>query len=430
MTFLEIPTKERPDRLVRYDAPLLAIKTTELHTYLLQLINALFNKAKTEEALNSSENAQQALQLPKRLNTLAAVASDVLGTHNLKYPNAGVKQGGIFQQDQAHYDYPFVSSKTTQLTRTLGGAGNAAAAAEIRFLSTEFLLEQQRTGISAVLQAQTGAVWEHLLQLGLPEADAISLGKQLTQRTTQAETKPVDRLLKQVFFPRDHNEQHDIIITPILHFGLAREFHSRLKQRRNDSEWISTHNIKVGGANPINAGPHNAEIGGVYHHLAVTIPRQQHNPIQQLLANLEKHATIFPNAQTLMFDTRIFKSSAIYQASNKESREEYQTDLFSIVQQLLQAPLSLADWLQKNTHHTVSLHDLSELEQRFLQALIHGKPRLSSDDIQKLSRKCLSIFEKAQHYDGEPHKKPNYLLDDTDKQDLQKAISQHLRELV
>lgn len=201
---VKIDLKNLPDVLTRYDAPLLQIASSELRLYLTALINALFLKASKFETLFDESTAKQALQDEKRLQSLLGVAENALGTHNLKYPNANVNQGAVFEQlprDTASTMQPWVSSYSLALTRTIGGAGNAAWAAEIRFLGTEFLLDGERVRMADVLAQQAGAVYVALQGLGLRQADADKLAAVLAQRLRQADRGSLDRLSKQVFFP-------------------------------------------------------------------------------------------------------------------------------------------------------------------------------------------------------------------------------------
>ena len=313
--------KNLPDLLTRYDAPLLRVASGELGLYLTALINALFLKANKSEALFDEATAKQVLQDEKRQQSLLGVAESALGTHNLKYPNANVNQGAVFEQlprAASPVAQPWVSSHSVALTRTLGGAGNAAWAAEIRFLGAEFLLEGERVRMAEVLAQRTGAVWKALHCLGLRQSDADKLGAVLAQRLGQPESGGVDRLSKQVFFPL--RDADDVVITPVQHFGLAREFHSRFFQRvskdNSQQERFQTRALKVGGANPINAGPYNAEIGGLYRHLLAEVPNPQQMRFAtdaekerefeaysaRLLARLQQRQTIFPLPNQLVFD--------------------------------------------------------------------------------------------------------------------------------
>ena len=427
---VKIDLKNLPDVLTRYDAPLLQIASSELRLYLTALINALFLKASKFETLFDESTAKQALQDEKRLQSLLGVAESALGTHNLKYPNANVNQGAVFEQlprDTASTMQPWVSSYSLALTRTIGGAGNAAWAAEIRFLGTEFLLDGERVRMADVLAQKAGAVYVALQGLGLRQADADKLAAVLAQRLRQADRGSLDRLSKQVFFPLRGGD--DVVITPVQHFGLAREFHARFFQRVSkdnpQQERFQTRALKVGGANPINAGPYNAEIGGLYRHLLAEVPmldaysfatdREKAQAFddyaQRLLARLQQRHTIFPLPNQLVFDDSFLNADAILKQgwsdgqrrrkSNVYNRNTHQVAVDYIAEQLLQDATHLAEWLAMQADSVLlqaEFAEVSELEKSWLDRRLRPYTRLGEQQVDSLVTHALQLFRNCCHH--------------------------------
>lgn len=427
----KIDLKTLPDVLTRYDAPLLQVASTELRAYLTALLNALFWKATKPETLFDEATTKQALQDEKRLQSLLGVAESALGTHNLKYPNANVNQGAVFEQlEGANTNQtlqPWISSRSALLTRTVGGAGNAAWAAEIRFLGAEFLLDRQRVRMADVLAQREGAVWEALLALGLRETDANQLGSVLRQRLQQPDKGYLDRLSKQVFFPLRDGE--DVVITPVQHFGLAREFHARFFQRVSkdnpQQERFHTRALKVGGANPINAGPYNAEIGGLYRHLLAEMPAPQRLRFdtdaekasefeayaKRLLVRLQQRHTVFPLPNQLVFDDTFLSGEAILKhgwsggtrrrKSNVYNRDTYQVQVNYIAEQLLLDATHLAEWLAAQRESVLlqaEFAPVSALEKAWLDPRLRPYARLGEQQLAELVTSALMLFKACQHH--------------------------------
>ncbi len=441
--------KELPGWLVRYDAALLEVTASELRDYLLALVNALFFKATKQEELFDAVTAKQALTDAKRLQSLLGVAESALGTHNLKYPNANVGQGAVFGQAEVNHpaNYPWVSSLTTRLTRTVGGAGNAAWAAEIRFLCTEFLLEGERTRMADVLATREGKVWEVLQTLGLQQTDADKIGRVLHQRLNHPDKGAIDHLSKQVFFPIREGE--DVVITPVQHLGLAREFHARFFQRISKDnprqERLNVRALKVGGANPINAGPYNAELGGLYRHLLAEAPppkRSSANEAEQfddhaalLLARLRQRYTVFPSPQQLELDVTLFDADALpkrawrkgisCQKSHIENRLVFEQAADALARQLLQDACHLAEWLalQADSPLTEAAFDqVAVLEKAWLDPRLRAQQRLGANQVEVLVSAALALFEQCKNH---------YKLDDKgEKQRTAHALSKMDKEML
>ncbi|OQX11168.1 MAG: hypothetical protein BWK73_18360 [Thiothrix lacustris] len=462
----KIDLKNLPDLLTRYDSPLLQVASGELRQYLTALLNALFWKATKPEALFDESTAKQALQDEKRLQSLLGVAESALGTHNLKYPNANVNQGAVFEQNLAREIgqnlQPWVSSRSVALTRTVGGAGNAAWAAEIRLLGTEFLLDGQRVRMADALAQREGTVWDTLLVLGLREGDAEKLGGVLRQRLQQSDKGYLDRLSKQVFFPLRDGE--DIVITPVQHFGLAREFHTRFFQRvkkeNPQQERFQTRALKVGGANPINAGPYNAEIAGLYRHLLAEVPPANRRPFagdiekeqafeehaQLLLARLRQRQTVFPLPNQLVFDDTFLSGEAIAQhgwsggarrrKSNAYNRNTYQVAVDYIAEQLLQDATHLAEWLAAQAESVLlqpEFEKVSMLEKAWLDPRLRPQARLGAAQVEMLLTDALRLFKACQHhyqFDAEPQKweKQARILSIGDEEALRSSLTTLIRE--
>ena len=423
---LQNDLKTLPDLLTRYDSPLLQIASGELRSYLIALINALFLKASKAEALFDEATVTQVLQDEKRQQALLGVAESALGTHNLKYPNANVNQGAVFEQlprAEASMPQPWVSSHSVVLTRTLGGAGNAAWAAEIRFLGAEFLLDGARVRMADVLAQQSGAVWEALHGLGLRQGDADKLAAVLAQRLHQPERGFLDRLSKQVFFPLC--DAQDVVITPVQHFGLAREFHSRFFQRVSkdnpQQERFQTRALKVGGANPINAGPYNAEIGGLYRHLLALPPQQESSMDSErlfgmVLARCRQRGSVFGAYGA--FDVSALNKSVV-QRSSRLNRQQREGVANGIAWKLLSDARVLMQWGRRHGLHPLEQGmplELSSLEKHWLDP--RRSTRLDKTQLQTLASLALQHLK-----DGLPD-----TLSLTDETLLTASVTRLLRE--
>lgn len=449
--------KALPDILTRFDSPILTIDTNSLPTYLTTLINVLFNKSKKPEELQGKATAKEALQLPRRSKSLCGVAENALGTHNLKYPNANVSQGGVFYQGEysSLKNDPYLSSDTTRLTRTIGGAGNAAWAAEIRFLSTEFMMGGARIRIADELARREGDVWQNLLALGLPEDTADDLASTLQQRLNEADKGSIDRLSKQVFFPVRGGE--DIVITPVQSFGLTREFHTRMKQRSHreaeNPEWLVHRSLKVGGANPINAGTYNAELGGLYRHLLAAAPavkisnREAYGQrLNQLLARIEKRGTVFPRAKQLDLDftylnpenlpkpnQAFLKNRQLFKGDGKQI--DGATDY--IAHRIMEDARFVYDWCKEQPEAVLDqsrYKKLDELELMLLDYHLRPQSRLGLNQHKLLIEQAFQLFVDSKHrYEKTKEKecekkKSEYTPTDIDFKAVKASLKHYLEE--
>ncbi len=411
--------KELPEQLTRFDTPPIPVADAELPTFLIALINATVNKCKkNDEALHAGSTAQAFLGDEKKLTTLQNTIT-MVGTHNLKCPNANVQICTVMEAELGHAptESPFIHSASIDCGRLTSGAGNAAYAGYFRFLAQEFSLNSQITSVFKALAHKETAVTDVLQKLGLSKNWLAELEQTAASCWAMPDaTRAPDRLLKQVIWPVGVGQ--DIVITPVASFSFTRELHQRLKSRREDeqlAQWINTKITKVGGTQPINVGPFNAELGGLYRHLYADIPSA---PSQQekKRVRLQKHSkTLFALARQNPLDVTELLNPGIAGMPARAKRQRHSRVAASIIAQLM-APLSA---LRQQTM-TMTADEKKELFGHLPEhelAWLDGTA--DREQFELIKENALIALRSAQFKKGQEQ---NPLLDDSDNKALTLAL--------
>ena len=411
--------KELPEQLTRFDTSPISLDDTELPIFLIAHINASLNKCKkNDEALHSQSTAQAFLSDEKKLTTLRNTLA-MVGTHNLKCPNANVQICTVMESELEHAPTkgPYIHSASIHCDRLTSGSGNAAYAGSFRFLAQEFSLNGKVTSVFKALAHKDTAVTDVLQELGLSKEWLEALEQTAASCWSMPDaSKAPDRLLKQVIWPMA--EEPDIVITPVSSFSLTRELHQRLKSRREDEElpqWITTKMTKVGGTQPINVGPFNAELGGLYRHLYADIPSVPTRKEKKRI-RLQKHSkTLFALVGQRPLDVAELLNPGLPGMPARTKRQRHNRVAAAIIAQLM-APLSAL--LHQNM--TMTADEKKELFGHLPdheQAWLDGSA--DRDQVELLKESALSALRNAQFKRGQEQ---NPLLDDSDNKALTHAL--------
>lgn len=411
--------KELPEQLTRFDSLPIPVDDFELHTCLVALINATVNKCKkNDEALHDQSTAQAFLSDEKKLTTLRNTLA-MVGTHNLKCPNANVQICTVMETELRHAptDSPYIHSASIDCGRLTSGAGNAAYAGYFRLLAQEFSLNGKITSVFKALAHKETAVTGVLQRLGLSKDWLAELEQTAASCWAMPDaSRAPDRLLKQVIWPVGAGQ--DIVITPAPSFSLTRELHQRLKTRREDEElaqWITTKVTKVGGTQPINVGPFNAELGGLYRHLYADIPSVPTRKDRQR-TRLQKHSkTLFTLAKQSPLDVTALLSPGVANMPARSKRQWHNRVAASIIAQLM-APVSAL-------HRQARTMTVDEKKELFGHLPEHERAWLDGiadrDQVELLKESALKALRSAQFKRGQEQ---NPLLDDSDNKALTAAL--------
>jgi len=352
------------DRLLRFDAPPCDIPAARAQDWLVALINATLGKTKKIEELFDQAAARRLLGADKTRKGLLGTIP-MIGSHNLKFPNANVQLCALAEQVDGVSTAPLLHSRTIRRERYWSGAGNAANASYIRLLAQEALFDGQPSCLMLALAKQEGVLWEAARNLGWDDDEICRL---CHGQLYQPLDRPVDRLAKQVLWPRQSGDY--VAITPVLPFGLTRELHERLRLLRGDTWRIHTVSTRVGGTQPINAGPFNAERGGRYQHIRALPPRLGVRP-EQSLAALSNNASLFRLCRRALLDVgRLQKPTGLgvipesrHRSAHANAARELIEQVAAPLDELMLALAGLDDALQ-----LAAVQHLPEAERRWLLA--------------------------------------------------------------
>lgn len=388
------------DENFKYRAPLIQVKTTDLRHF-LSLILLAWNKSKDWEITNTI--LKSILENPKLHEDLIFVGQQGFHTHNLKIPNANVSQIGVMATPLSAPKFVMASSNTI-LGKHFGVAGNAAKALPLKLFTVEFLLEDMKVCLLSEIADSNSTIGKAFQVMGMPPTLQEKLHSILKKRSEQIEVEAIDRFSKQIFFPiRDGQETRYTLITPTPHTGSIREFHERIQQfyeREKDNEaknkgFLPAHSLAVGGANPINAGNLNAELGGRHRHLLCNFPKK--SPIDEL----DKWLYWVRTKKTLFIELPIHLRSkfikALYArlAENYNARKERSEAIVEIAHAMLQPLRVLKEALLENPELGQQLRqiELSLEEQLALQGISGRGGRMDKDVIQTLSEKAVRTIK-------------------------------------
>jgi hypothetical protein len=291
----------------------------------------------------------EVLQDPKtHAGLLRAVG--MIGTHNPKAPNANVAALPLLACDPGWAeDIPLgASSRTTSCFRRTGSAGNAADAAYMAFLAKEFEIEGQSRSVGADF-ARRGPLWQAAIGEGLPQTVADELADRLNTRFDGPTDEPIDRFLKQIYWPTEDGSY--CLISPVQSFGILGETVLRIDDAvRKHQHVVPRESTKVAGANPINAGQLNAEIAGLHPHLLCLPPqrdsrRRGDDWTAALLAQLAA-GNLFHPGLLAKDSAATLKSTFDDPRENAEAKHRFTRNLAHAVREALQEAEELAEALQ------------------------------------------------------------------------------------
>lgn len=431
--------KELADLVSRFDkSPPLIISEDQLSQFIVVLINATVNKCKTNnERLHDHELAKEFLNNEKSLSTLLN-AIELIGTHNLKCPNANISQGAAVDVDLTHHavaTMPYVHSASTNKARFVSGAGNASYAGYIRLLAQEFSMDGTIMSLVQCFAQGIDPVISSLKTLGLAEHWCKNLHLKAQHYWYQSEgTPPVDRFAKQIFWPIRHNDGfQDILITPVVPFGFTRELHHRLNERRfntkkddekakdaeeKKNQFFTVLDVKVGGANPINTGPFSAEIGGNYKHFIANMPMPASSEQQSKLWFQLKRCkdSIFELSRQKPLDASALMHPGPKDMPDRHRRSYHRQSAINLVSQLFLRILKVKEALfQLPVDEQIKkLSHLPEDEQAWLLET-EAKSNLLS-----VKEKADQIIQKARYING----KESALLGDSDRKAMNNALNE------
>ncbi len=299
--------------------------------------------------LNKDEKHPQPLQDPK-IHAGLLRATAMIGTHNPKAPNANVAALPLLAHNPGQDEGlpPGSSSRTTHYYRQVGCAGNAADAAYMAFLAKEFVIDGEIRSVGEDF-ARRGPLWDAALEEGLPQQIAENLSKRLATRFGQAAAEPIDRFLKQIYWPTADGGY--CLISPVQSFAMLGETVLRIDEAvRKQQHVVPRESTKVAGANAINAGQLNAEIAGLHPHLRCLPPqyatrRDREDPFQTLLAQLAAQH-LFHKGSISHQTAEIVKSAVADPRENAEAKRRFRYNLARAAREVLEEAEALAEQLQ------------------------------------------------------------------------------------
>lgn len=411
--------KELPEQLTRFDTPPIPVADAELPIFLIAQINTTVNKCKkNDDALHSQSTAQAFLSDEKKLTTLRNTLA-MVGTHNLKCPNANVQICTVMETELGHAptNSPYIHSASIYCERLTSGAGNAAYAGYFRLLAQEFSLNGTITSVFKALAHKQTVITDVLQRLGLSREWLAELEQAAASCWAMPDaSRAPDRLLKQVIWPV--GDEQDIVITPVPSFGFTRELHQRLKSRREDeqlTQWITTKMTKVGGTQPINVGPFNAELGGLYRHLYADIPTVPTRKEKKRI-RLQKHSkTLFTLVRQNPLDVTELLNPGVPGMPARAKRMRHNRAAALIIAQLM-APIS-------TLHRQAITMTADEKKELFGHLPEHERAWLEGtadrDQVELIKENALKALRSAQF---KREQEQNPLLDDSDNKALTLAL--------
>ncbi|MCX4030214.1 hypothetical protein H0A36_17725 [Endozoicomonas sp. SM1973] len=431
--------KELADLVSRFDkSPPPNITKIELTQFIVVLINATIYKCKkNNERLHDRELAKEFLCNEKSLDTLLSTI-ELVGTHNLKCPNASVSQGAAVDLDLEHKavaTIPYVHSISTHTARLVSGAGNASNAGYIRLLAQEFCVDGALLSLVQCFAQGVEPVVSILKTLGLEEHWCEKLQLKAQQYWSQSkDSRPVDRFAKQVFWPiRDGDGFQDILITPVVPFGFTRELHHRLNERRfsnkkedgkavekeqKKNQYFTVLDVKIGGSNPINTGPFSSEIGGKYKHFIANMPMpvssgQQSKLWFQLTCCKD---SIFELSRRKPLDASALMNPGSKDMPDRHRRAYHRQSAINLVSQLFHRILKVKEALHQLPvdEHIQKLSHLPDDEQAWLLETLAKNKLLS------VKEKADQVMQEARYING----KEAAVLGDSDRKIMNHALNE------
>jgi hypothetical protein len=364
------------------DNPAIQISATETVDFV-----RIVNRHSLPAALSKLSLLQQ--------NGLIRAAESQIGSHNAKVTNTNV--GHPMYIDLKPGDTVFaggVSPRTTRLSRTMGAAGNAADAGYMGFLCAACLLDGQAVTIAEDL-SRKGGLYKACLQVGMDPSLADKLHDILARRYSCADDVTIDRFIKQIFVSRGQAGRY-ALVSPLQSEGLRAEVERRVRTRREQGQRFNTATTAVGGANAINAGRLNVEIGGRHTHFLCLPPEQagidsRSDWMNAQLLFLAGTGTVFRPRGLSTATIAAFKSTLRDRRQNRAAQNLYHNTLYHAATELIVPAQGLGDLLYEQDDCLLDQARFTKVPP-YLKTWLDPRSGDARSDIDALA---LHIFERA-----------------------------------
>ncbi len=322
---------------------------------------------------------------PMKHEGFLRVAKKGFHEFNTKIPNASNDGKSLFRTIKKEYSYqPFVTSRTVNTTKKYGSVDNAALSFAQKILSHQFILDGEFKCIGIELTTDS-LVRKTLIKMGLPEKITKKIGMVIQDNIESPNKDDIHRFSKQIFFPCDNGQY--IVVTPVQHTGLSEEFHRRITRIMVDpNKFIAFRNTFVAGANPINAGLLNSELGGRHKHL-LAIPPKKNNKmgiLKRILLFLPKNKTLFPSDRTEIIDFELFKKIERSKSNNRMIRAKRTREVQKIINLIIFDSCFLAKNLFSLEHSEIIFDSIPDVEHKLIDAKYRDGKNMSPQDIKFL----------------------------------------------
>ena len=359
-------------------ADLMEISSKEIREYLDLVIRGC---AKTDDPVSILTDAQ-------KHTGFLAVAQNGLHEFNTKIPNANNSSLPLFRTLRPEgASSSYVSSLTTQTMKRFGSVEGAAVSFAQKILSHQFLLDDEFTCIGVEMTSDC-LIRRTLIDMGLPEDIALKIGDAIGQNMASPNKEAVPRFAKQTFFPCGQGQY--VVITPVHHTGFSEEYHRRLNQIvASPNQRISFRPTHVAGANPINGGLLNSELGGRHRHL-LSLPPKKRKPqgtLKNILYYIEKEGTLFSGYGIEDLNMDHFKNIEKAPKSNRRIRATRQRAIWEVVRRVTFNTTFLA--------HNIfdvdpkALDHLPKVERRLIDSKYRAGGKLKAEEIDELVAKAM-----------------------------------------
>ncbi|MDA3791756.1 MAG: hypothetical protein PF503_25080 [Desulfobacula sp.] len=386
---------------------LITVSTKELKEYLVLCIKG---SAKTVDPI-------VLLSDPKKHEDFIKVAQKGFHEFNTKIPNANNDGLPLFRTLTEPACQPFVSSRTVFTRKKYGSVDNARISFAQKILSHQFILDEEFKCIGVELTYDS-LVRQELIKMGLPEKVALKIGDIILSNMSTPNKNPVHRFSKQIFFPCGDGEY--IVISPVQHTGFSNEFHQRMFQITSVSDkFIKFRNTQVAGANPINAGLLNSELGGRHRHLLSLPPKKGSlQALERDLSFMTKNKTIFPD-NLEGADLSVFKKIEKSRSNNRKIRATRQREIWKIVNNLTYNARFIAQHIFEIEDRNKTFLAIPDIERKLVDAKYRGK-KLSVAEIDTLVD--INMASLKLHHQEMLNEKVETLFKDTFKLAFKKGL--------
>ncbi|CAH9017971.1 type I-F CRISPR-associated protein Csy1 [Candidatus Nitrosacidococcus sp. I8] len=204
----------------------------------------------------------------------AALVTEI-GTHHPKSRNDKISSGSITATNliPPPKKLGLVTSAHLENIKSLSGSGNGAYVAHYQWLSFTYEDSQGTLSILERVARQDQILKQILLDLGISTEDWDYFHQAVVNHFSTSNDAPLDRQLKQIFIPDPTCGGDDyLVISPLSATRMVAAFKQYREKLREESAYIVTSSLKVGGTKPQNAGSLINELGGHLHLLKMTIP--------------------------------------------------------------------------------------------------------------------------------------------------------------